>query len=88
MLFVGSMGQAAVLEHPQPGSVQSGISMLSGWKCEAGTITVRFDGGPPMPIPHGSPREDTLRWCQWNKLIFTLQEIFMQLLLLIIFYLH
>ena len=63
MLFVGSMGQAAVLEHPQPGSVQSGIGMLSGWKCEAGTITVRFDGGPPMPIPHGSPREDTRETC-------------------------
>ena len=67
MLLGGSVGQAAlqaaVLEHPQPGSVQSGIGMLSGWKCEAGTITASFDDGPPILIPHGSPREDTREIC-------------------------
>ena len=37
----------AALENPQPGSFQSGIALVSGWKCTAGAITVVFDGGAP-----------------------------------------
>lgn len=47
------------LENPAPGSYKSGISLVSGWKCTAGTITVTFDNGPPIQVPYGSTREDT-----------------------------
>ncbi len=52
---------AAVLENPGPFS--SGASFVSGWKCTAGIITVRFDGGPPFEAVYGSPREDTRPSC-------------------------
>jgi hypothetical protein len=51
------------LENPQPNSHQSGVSLISGWKCTAGTVTVRFDGGAPIPVTYGTPREDTVARC-------------------------
>ena len=38
----------AVLENPAPSSFQSGIGVLSGWKCTVGTIIAQFDGGPSV----------------------------------------
>ena len=35
----------------------------TGWKCEAGTITFRFDGGDPIPAVYGSSRGDTIGLC-------------------------
>lgn len=55
-------GQAN-LENPSSGSYQSGISLVSGWKCTAGTITVTFDNGPPVQVLYGSTREDTRGVC-------------------------
>ncbi|CAG1012281.1 Hydrazine synthase subunit beta [Burkholderiales bacterium] len=60
--FIGPSPTAAALENPQPGSFQSGIGLISGWAC-AGPIGVSFDGGPPMMVPQGSPRGDTLGEC-------------------------
>ena len=50
---------AATLEIPGPGSTQSGIGVISGWKCEAnGPLTVRFNGGGSIPLVYGSERSD------------------------------
>ena len=49
---------------PGHGSIQSGIGVISGWKCRAnGRITVRFDGGRSIPLVYGSERTDTRGVC-------------------------
>ncbi len=51
--------QAAVLESPSVGAYLSGIGFISGWKCDATAITVRLDGGAPIPVLYGNERLDT-----------------------------
>lgn len=51
------------LENPQSGSTQSGISLVSGWKCSGGTITVQFDDWPPEIAAYGTSRPDTQGAC-------------------------
>ena len=43
-----------VLENPASGSFQSGIGLISGWVCDAQTITIRFDDGPPQEAAYGT----------------------------------
>lgn len=63
VLAFSSVGWADRIEGPARGSTVSGIGILYGWKCEAGTLTVRFDGGNPLEILYGSSRGDTLDVC-------------------------
>ena len=49
---------AATLENPSPGAIMSGIGVISGWKCDAGELTVRFNGGKSLPLLYGSARQD------------------------------
>lgn len=59
-LSVAYVAHAATLEIPGPNSTQSGIQLISGWKCEAnGPLTIRFDGGNAIPLLYGSERGDT-----------------------------
>ena len=51
------------LEIPAPGSVQSGVGIVSGWKCTSNGLTARFDGGEQLPIAHGTTRNDTAGRC-------------------------
>ncbi len=51
---------AATLDVPTPDTTLSGVGVIHGWKCEAGELTVRFDGGPPLPLLHGATRQDVL----------------------------
>ena len=51
------------LEIPQPDSSQSGISVVSGWHCDAKVIEVEFDGGQRMPVAYGTTRNDTQGPC-------------------------
>ena len=51
------------LEIPAAGSIQSGIGIVSGWKCTSNGLTARFDGGDELPIAYGTPRGDTLGRC-------------------------
>lgn len=60
VLLVSSVAQAATLDIPAPHTTLSGIGVVSGWKCEAGELTVRFNGGPPFPLVYGSRRTDVL----------------------------
>src|SRR5262245_16548857 len=48
-----------VLENPPPGGFVSGISIISGWKCTAGTLTFTIDNGPLGNLVYGSSRSDT-----------------------------
>ena len=61
ILLVPSLAYAAALENPSGGLFYSGIGVISGWKCEAtGELTVRFNGGEPIPLVYGSERPDVL----------------------------
>ena len=66
---------AGVIEIPQAGSVQSGIGLVSGWRCSGGRLTAVFDAGDPIDLAYGTTREDTRTACgdadnafalQWN----------------------
>ena len=59
-LLTSSVAHAATLGIPTPHTTVSGIGVISGWKCEAGELTVRFDGGEPIPLLHGAERADVL----------------------------
>ncbi len=63
ILTLASVAPASVLENPAPNGHYSGIGIISGWKCDAGELTVRFDGGNAIPLTHGSERADTLPIC-------------------------
>ncbi len=52
-----------VLGNPAAGSVVSGIGLVSGWKCDAERIEVRFDGGTPIEAAYGTSRDDTAGVC-------------------------
>jgi hypothetical protein len=63
LLLSSSTFAQGVLEIPQLNSIQNGIGVLSGWKCMATQLTAIFDDGAPLPVLHGSPREDTRSVC-------------------------
>jgi hypothetical protein len=63
LLLLSSVAGGAVLENPAPGSLQSGIGVVSGWKCEAVRIEVIFDNGPPIQVGYGTTRGDTRKVC-------------------------
>ena len=64
VVFMASVAHTATLEIPGPNSTQSGIQLISGWKCEAtGPLTIRFDGGNAIPLLYGSERGDTRSVC-------------------------
>ena len=52
-----------VLEIPGNGTTVSGVGMISGWKCEAGDITISLNNGDPIPAMYGLPRADTSGVC-------------------------
>lgn len=52
--------QAATLGIPTPYTTLSGIGVISGWKCEAGDLTIRFNEGMAIPLLHGAYRPDVL----------------------------
>lgn len=61
--LMGSSVSAAELESPADGAVVSGIGFISGWKCHAGSITVRINGGGHIPLATEQPRADTRLAC-------------------------
>jgi hypothetical protein len=79
-LLSGYAQAQSQLEVPGPGSKQSGIGIVSGWKCTAGTITIQFDNdGSIYTAAYGTIREDTQGVCgdtnngwaflwNWNRL--------------------
>ena len=53
----------AFLENPRPGSYQSGISVLSGWVCEAEEVVLEIDGVHRLVAAYGTERTDTEDKC-------------------------
>ena len=60
MVLVPSLAHAATLEIPGNGAKLSGVSVISGWKCEAeGDLTIVFnDDGTHIPLLYGTERTD------------------------------
>lgn len=56
-LLIGT-AQAANLGIPGPRTTVSGVGVISGWKCQAGNLTIRFNGGRPIPLLYGAERTD------------------------------
>lgn len=63
LLFPGLVWAQANLENPAPNSFQSGISVVSGWKCTGGILTFTIDNGPPAQLAYGTSRLDTQGVC-------------------------
>ena len=59
----GSLRPRMALENPQPGSFRSGVSVISGWACEAENITLRIDEGDIIEVAYGTTRSDTIPVC-------------------------
>ena len=82
VMFVAAASWAAVLESPSDGSVLSGIGFISGWKCDAGHITVTIDEGSHLAVAAGQERRGLrtagqcggtirhgfIRWINWALL--------------------
>lgn len=56
-------GAAGTLENPAPGSVMSGIGVISGWTCAATRVDLEIDGGSRTQVPYGVDRADTAAAC-------------------------
>ena len=64
VVLAAAPSAAALLENPGHGRLYSGIGVISGWKCEAeGDLTVRFNGGEPIPLAYRNDRPDTWVVC-------------------------
>ena len=53
----------ATVENPTANSTQSGISLISGWVCNATKIEVMVDSLAAVQIPYGTPRGDAQVTC-------------------------
>ena len=82
VVFVAPAIWAAVLESPANGSVVSGIGFVSGWKCDAGRLTVTIDEGSRLAVAirqersglpetgpcGGTSRHGFIMWINWALL--------------------
>jgi hypothetical protein len=53
-----------LLENPQNGSFQSGISVISGWVCDAEHVAIEIDEITTFTAAYGTSREDTRSVCE------------------------
>lgn len=51
------------LENPQAGSSQSGLGVLSGWVCNAGSVDIVIDEAVTLKAAYGTARGDTAKEC-------------------------
>ena len=59
VVLVPSLAHAATLGVPGNGAKLSGVSVISGWKCSAGDLTIVFnDDGTHIPLLYGTERTD------------------------------
>jgi hypothetical protein len=59
----GSPSNPGLLENPQSNGFQSGISVVSGWVCQASHVTFQIDDGAALDAAYGTPRADTIGIC-------------------------
>ena len=65
VLLLFSVGTArAGHEFPIQDQIISGNNVVSGWFCSAALIvTIQFDDSPPVEVPYGGQRNDTIPVC-------------------------
>jgi hypothetical protein len=63
MGFTASAFAQFTIENPPPGSTQSGIGLISGWKCTGKNLTAVIDGVYILTLVYGSERLDTQGAC-------------------------
>lgn len=65
IVLSGVSAAGAGQENPPEGTTTtlSGVQVISGWKCNPGTITCRIDGGPSLKMASGTSRGDTAATC-------------------------
>ena len=68
LLLLGSLPTAdlwaqASLDSPAPRSLQSGINLIHGWRCDPAEITLMIDDGSPFAALYGASRGDTAGVC-------------------------
>ncbi|TVR61613.1 MAG: hypothetical protein EA420_11385 [Candidatus Competibacteraceae bacterium] len=51
------------LESPYPGSFESGIGLIRGWVCDAGSVEIQINDGARQRVAYGSDRPDTVAVC-------------------------
>ena len=51
------------LEVPRADQTLTGVGLISGWACQADTITVQFDDHDPVRVLYGGERGDTVAVC-------------------------
>lgn len=56
-------GAVGVLENPPDGSPVSGISLISGWVCNAQQVQIYIDDAPGLVAAYGTARADTVSIC-------------------------
>ncbi len=72
VLFPGFAFAQVTLEVPAPDTTVTGIGLISGWACEAESITVQFDGqGEHFPLLYGAARGDTRKVCGHDRTGFS-----------------
>ena len=54
---------AAKLESPEQGSFESGIGLIRGWVCDAGSVEIQINDGSRQRVAYGSRRADTIDVC-------------------------
>lgn len=69
LVLLGSLPTAdlwaqASLDSPGQGSLQSGINLIHGWRCDPAEITLVIDDGAPFAALYGASRGDTAGVCQ------------------------
>lgn len=69
------------LENPQDESFSSGVSIISGWVCDANHVVIEIDGTATLKAGYGTERPDTVDACNndgnngfgllfnWNQLL-------------------
>lgn len=62
LLFPVSAFAQGILENPQPGAVLSGLTVFSGWVCEADRVDIEVDGIATQAA-YGTTRADTSGVC-------------------------
>lgn len=65
--FIGqtqvAMAQQGRIENPAEGSTQSGIGLISGWRCDADVLEIEFEDGSRSVAAYGTARADTESAC-------------------------
>jgi hypothetical protein len=61
--YIGYNPSTTPQAHLEASSVESGIGLIRGWVCDAGTVQIQIDDQPRWRAAYGSDRPDTVAVC-------------------------